>query len=259
VGVDEVGVGALCAPVVAAAVLVRPNCRKIAGVRDSKTLSARQREAVVGEIRRRSLAVGVGAASVTEIDRINIRNASHLAMRRALARIPGYDHVLVDGMKIAGFEEHIGPYTAIVDGDRRAYSIACASVVAKVTRDRLMARLAVRYPGYGWERNAGYATRDHVAGLHAHGVTHFHRRSFQRIRALLEGDQLAFEFAGLPTGEDDLAGPAGVADEQRFADEAPAALEVAVAEDVLLAELLGDDAPDEAADRTTDEPQVSRT
>lgn len=196
VGVDEVGMGALCAPVVAAAVLVRPNCRKIAGVRDSKTLSQRQREALVDEIRRRSLAVGVGAASVAEIDRINIRNASHLAMRRALARIPGRDHVLIDGLKIAGFEEHIGPYTAIVDGDMRSYSIACASIVAKVTRDRLMVRLALRYPGYGWERNAGYATRDHVAGLREHGVTPFHRRSYQRIRALLEGDQLAFGFAG---------------------------------------------------------------
>lgn len=188
--------GALCAPVVAAAVLVRPNTRKIPGVRDSKTLSARQREALVDEIKRRSLAFGVGAASVAEIDRINIRNASHLAMRRALARIPAYDHVLVDGLKIAGFEEHIGPYTAIVDGDMHSYAIACASVVAKVTRDRLMVRLAARYPGYGWERNAGYATRDHVAGLREHGVTPFHRRSYQRIRALLEGDQLAFGFAG---------------------------------------------------------------
>lgn len=206
VGVDEVGMGALCAPVVAAAVLVRPNTRKIVGVRDSKTLSARQREAVVDEIKRRSLAFGVGAASVAEIDRINIRNASHLAMRRALARIPSYDHVLVDGLKIAGFEEHIGPYTAIVDGDMRSYAIACASVVAKVTRDRLMARLAVRYPGYGWERNAGYATRDHVAGLHAHGVTPFHRRSYQRIRALLEGDQLVFDLGGEAgvTGSDPL-------------------------------------------------------
>jgi ribonuclease HII len=202
VGVDEVGMGALCAPVVAAAVLVRPNTRKIAGVRDSKTLSVRQREAVVDEIKRRSLAFGVGAASVAEIDRINIRNASHLAMRRALARIPAYDHVLVDGLKIAGFEEHIGPYTAIVDGDMRSYAIACASVVAKVTRDRLMARLALRYPGYGWERNAGYATRDHVAGLHAHGVTPFHRRSYQRIRALLEGDQLMFDLDGEATGTD---------------------------------------------------------
>jgi ribonuclease HII len=187
--------GALCAPVFAAAVLVRPHTRKIAGVRDSKSLSAQQRERVVDEIKRRSLAWGVGASSVAEIERINIRNATHLAMRRALARIGAYDHVLVDGLKIRGFEEHIGPYTAIVDGDVSSYAIACASVVAKVTRDRLMARLALRYPGYGWEHNAGYATRDHVAGLRELGVTRVHRRTYQRIRALLEGDQLAFDLA----------------------------------------------------------------
>ena len=193
VGIDEVGMGALCAPVFAAAVLVRPHTRKIAGVRDSKTLSAKQRERVVDEIKRRSLAWGVGAASVAEIERINIRNATHLAMRRALRRIDSYDHVLVDGMKIRGFEEHIGPYTAIVDGDASSYAIACASVIAKVTRDRLMARLALRYPGYGWEHNAGYATRDHVAGLREHGVTRVHRKTYQRIRAILEGDQLALD------------------------------------------------------------------
>jgi ribonuclease HII len=193
VGIDEVGMGALCAPVFAAAVLVRPNTRKIRGVRDSKTLSPRQREAVVEEIKRRSLAWGIGAASVAEIDQINIRNAAHLAMRRALRRIPSYDHVLVDGMKIRGFEEHIGSYTAIVDGDESSYAIACASVIAKVTRDRLMSRLAARYPGYGWEHNAGYATRDHVAGLNQLGLTPYHRRTYQRIRAILEGEQLALD------------------------------------------------------------------
>ncbi|MGI8533875.1 MAG: ribonuclease HII, partial [Candidatus Limnocylindrales bacterium] len=155
VGVDEVGMGALCAPVVAAAVLVRPNCHKVVGVRDSKTLSARQREAVVRRVQSRVLAWGVGAASVAEIERLNIYHAAHLAMLRALRRINGYDHVLVDGRKIAGFEAHVGPYTAIVDGDASSYAIACASIIAKVTRDRLMRRLSVRYPGYGWENNAG--------------------------------------------------------------------------------------------------------
>ena len=119
-------------------------------------------------------------------------------MRRALRRIPGYDHVLVDGRKIVGFEDQVGPYTSIVDGDASSYAIACASVLAKVTRDRLMARLALRYPGYGWERNAGYATREHVAGLRELGLTPFHRRTYQRIRAMIEGDQLAFE---LPSDE----------------------------------------------------------
>lgn len=193
VGVDEVGMGALCAPVVAAAVLVRPHTRKIAGVRDSKTLSVAQRQRLVDLIKRGSLAWGVGAASVAEIDRLNIRNAAHLAMVRALARIPAFDHVLVDGLKISRFEERIGPYTAIVDGDASSYAIACASVVAKVTRDRLMARLARRYPGYGWERNAGYATRDHVAALDRLGLTPFHRRNCQRIRAMLSGEQLALD------------------------------------------------------------------
>lgn len=199
VGVDEVGMGALCAPVFAAAVLVRPNTRKIAGVRDSKTLSSQQRERLVAEVKRRSLAWGVGAASVAEIERLNILHASHLAMRRALARIPAYDHVLVDGRKITGFEAEVGPYTSIVDGDASSYAIACASIIAKVTRDRLMALLAARYPGYGWERNAGYATRDHVEGLRRLGITPFHRRGYQRIRAMLEGEQLAF---GLGEGVD---------------------------------------------------------
>src|SRR5471030_877632 len=115
--------GALCAPVVAAAVLVKPNCHKVTGVRDSKTLSAKQRERLVGQIKGRVLAWGVGAASVAEIERLNIYHASHLAMRRALARIDAYDHVLVDGRKIVGFEDQVGPYTSIVDGDATSYAI----------------------------------------------------------------------------------------------------------------------------------------
>ena len=153
VGVDEVGVAPTCGAVVAAAVIMAPGCHRIPGVRDSKTLSMAQRESLVPIIRRRALAVGVGAASVREIDQLNIYHATHLAMRRAIARLGGHEHVLVDGNRIAGFEEHVGPYTNIVDGDAMVYSIACASVVAKVVRDRMMTRLARRYPGYGWERN----------------------------------------------------------------------------------------------------------
>jgi ribonuclease HII len=197
-GVDEVGVAPTCGPVVAAAVIVRPNCRQVRGVRDSKTLSASQREALAPEIRRRAVAIGVGAASVAEIDRLNIYHATHLAMRRAIARLGGHDHVLVDGLPIAGFEADIGPYDAIVDGDASVYSIACASVVAKVVRDRLMARLSVRYPGYGWEHNAGYATAEHRAALRALGVTPFHRRSFAPIREALAGvEQLELRFETL--------------------------------------------------------------
>ena len=185
--------GALCAPVFAAAVLVKPNCHKIPGVRDSKTLSAGQRQKVVGQIKKRVLAWGVGAASVAEIERLNIYHASHLAMRRALGRIEGYDHVLVDGRKIVGFQDQVGPYTSIVDGDASSYAIACASIIAKVTRDRLMSNLAARYPGYGWEKNAGYTTRSHVTALRDLGLTPHHRRTYARIRAMLDSDQLVFD------------------------------------------------------------------
>jgi ribonuclease HII len=202
-GVDEVGVAPACGPVIAAAVVLRPNARRIAGVRDSKTLSAAQREALAPQIRRRALAVGLGAASVAEIDRLNIYHATHLAMRRAIARLGGHDHVLVDGLRIAGFEEAVGPYEAIVDGDGHVYSIACASIVAKVVRDRLMARLAVRHPGYGWERNAGYATAEHRAAMATLGVTAFHRRSFITTRRALEGvEQLGFDLVAVGPGHD---------------------------------------------------------
>src|SRR3954453_21745670 len=148
-GVDEVGVAPTCGAVVAAAVVMKPGCHRTPGVRDSKTLSMAQRERLAPMIRRRALAVGVGAASVREIDQLNIYHATHLAMRRAIATVGGHEHVLVDGNRIAGFEAAVGPYTTIVDGDARVYSIACASVVAKVVRDRMMALLAARYPGYG--------------------------------------------------------------------------------------------------------------
>ncbi len=190
-GVDEVGVAPTCGAVVAAAVIMPPNCKRIPGVRDSKTMSALQRERLAPVVRRRALAVGVGAASVADIDRLNIYHATHLAMRRAIARLGGHDHVLVDGLKIAGFEAEVGAYTAIVDGDALVYSIACASVVAKTVRDRMMAKLAVRYPEYGWERNAGYATLEHRTAIRQFGLTPHHRSSWLALRVLTAGDQLA--------------------------------------------------------------------
>ena len=193
VGVDEVGVAPTCGAVVAAAVVMKPHARRIPGVRDSKTLSAQQRERLAPIIRRRAIAVGVGAASVREIDTINIYHATHLAMRRAIARIGGHDHVLVDGNRIAGFEAAVGPYSAIVDGDAKCYTIACASVVAKVIRDRMMALLASRYPGYGWERNQGYATREHRDAIRRLGLTPFHRRSFLALQRTLAGDQISLD------------------------------------------------------------------
>jgi ribonuclease HII len=198
VGVDEVGVAPTCGAVVAAAVIMRPGCHRIPGVRDSKTLSAAQRERLAPLIRARAVAVGVGAASVREIDQLNIYHATHLAMRRAIARVGGHEHVLVDGNRIAGFEAQVGPYTNIVDGDAKVYSIACASVVAKVVRDRMMERLAVRYPGYGWEHNQGYATRDHRDAIRAMGLTPFHRRSFLALQRTLAGDQLELDLLADP-------------------------------------------------------------
>jgi ribonuclease HII len=190
VGCDAVGVACLSGPVVAAAVIMPPYGRRIVGVRDSKTLSRVQRERVYPLIRRKAVAVGVGAASVGEIDRLNIYHATTLAMRRAILHIPYRDHVLIDGLRIREFEREVGPYTAIVDGDAHSYSIAAASIVAKVIRDRLMDRLAARYRGYGWEHNAGYSTRMHQRAIVEHGLTPFHRLSFARIRAAAFGEQL---------------------------------------------------------------------
>jgi ribonuclease HII len=209
VGVDEVGVAPTSGAVVAAAVILPPNCHRIPGVRDSKTMTALQRERLAPVIRRRAVAVGVGAASVRDIDRLNIYHATHLAMRRAIARLGDVDHVLVDGNRIADFEQQVGPYTAIVDGDARVYSIACASVVAKVVRDRMMAKLAVRYPEYGWDRNQGYATKEHRDAIRAHGLTPHHRASWQAIQVLMAGDQLGLfdepeEGSGIPEGAVDL-------------------------------------------------------
>jgi ribonuclease HII len=198
-GVDEVGVAPTCGAVVAAAVIMKPGCHRIPGVRDSKTLSAQQRERLAPVIRRRAVAVGVGAASVREIDQLNIYHATHLAMRRAIARLGGHDHVIVDGNRIVGFEAQVGPYTNVVDGDARVYSIACASVVAKVIRDRMMSLLAARYPGYGWEHNQGYATRDHREAIRRLGLTPFHRRSFLALQRTLAGDQLQLDLLGDPS------------------------------------------------------------
>ena len=181
-GVDEVGLGPLAGPVVAAACILPPGSSPIPGVRDSKTLSHLQRERLFVKILHQSLSVGVGAASVSEIERLNVLRASRLAMRRALARVGALDHVLVDGRPIPEWDS--GLHTAIIDGDAMVYSIACASIVAKVVRDRLMAKLSCRFPGYGWQRNAGYSTREHMEALRTLGPTPLHRRGFAPVREL---------------------------------------------------------------------------
>ena len=176
------GRGSLAGPVVACAVVMPPDARAIPGVDDSKRLRAAERVRLAARIRERALAVGLGAASVREIERLNIYHATVLAMLRALRRLPvAPDHVLVDGRPIRtlGVE-----HTAIVGGDARCFSIACASIVAKVTRDRLMRALAKRHPAYRWERNAGYGTDAHWAALEALGACCHHRRAFITDRQL---------------------------------------------------------------------------
>ena len=182
-GVDEVGRGPIAGPVVACAVIMPPDMRAIRGVDDSKALTAQERQKLVGRIQERALAWALGAASVREIERFNIYQASVLAMRRALGRLQVKpDHVIIDGKAMRTLPI---PHTAIVHGDARCFSIACASIVAKVTRDRLMTNLSKRYPGYTWERNAGYTTQAHIRGLDASGITPHHRRSFVRVSQLM--------------------------------------------------------------------------
>jgi ribonuclease HII len=180
VGVDEVGRGPLAGPVVACAILLPGDCADIDGVGDSKALRAKDRERLEREIRRRAVAIGIGAASVAEIDRVNIYRATALAMRRAIARIPEpHDLLLVDGSPFAALGL---AHRAVVKGDATCLSIACASIVAKVTRDRLLSALHLRYPLYGWASNAGYGTAEHLAALTVHGATVHHRRSFRPLR-----------------------------------------------------------------------------
>lgn len=181
-GVDEVGRGPLAGPVVACAVIMPPETRAIAGVDDSKKLTPAARTRLAVKIRQRAVSIGVGAASVREIDRINIYQATVLAMGRALARLSvAPNHVLVDGKPFRTLQV---PHTAIVGGDDACYSIACASIIAKVTRDRVMHALASRYPNYRWERNVGYSTIAHLQGLAQHGATPHHRRSFMPVGQL---------------------------------------------------------------------------
>ncbi len=181
-GVDEVGRGPLAGPVVAAAVVLPDERARFRGLRDSKLMTAAEREAAAVRIRERAVAWGLGAASVREIDRHNILRASVRAMRRALAQLPvSPDFVLVDGLPLRDLGY---PHEAIVGGDARSLSIAAASILAKVARDRLMIALARRYPAFAWDANKGYATPAHLAALDAAGPTPHHRRSFEPVGQL---------------------------------------------------------------------------
>lgn len=187
-GVDEAGRGPLAGPVTAAAVILDP-ARVPGGLRDSKQLSATMRERLEAEIMASAI-VGVGHASVAEIDAINILRAAHLAMCRALAAlpvVPGF--VLIDGDRVpAGLGR---PAEAVVRGDALSLSIAAASIVAKCVRDRIMVDLAQQHPGYGWERNAGYPTKGHKAAMIERGVTPHHRRTFAPVHNILYQDRNA--------------------------------------------------------------------
>ena len=176
-GVDEVGRGPWAGPVVAAAVILDRDW-DADGVDDSKRLTAAARIQLRREIEAHA-EIGTGQASVYEIDRLNILNATLLAMRRAVATLPRVPEcALVDGNRLPDLP---CPAQAVTRGDARSLSIAAASIVAKVERDRLMARLAADFPGYGWERNAGYGTPEHAAALERLGVTPHHRRSFAPV------------------------------------------------------------------------------
>jgi ribonuclease HII len=216
IGVDEVGRGPLAGPVLAAAVVFAPDTPRVRGLRDSKVLSARQRERLAERIRERALHIGLGAASTREIDRHNIRVATAIAMRRALVRLlggaagrrgsragelltciasqrptalppyrltalPPVFHIIIDGLPFpeVGFE-----HEALVDGDAHCYSIAAAGVVAKCVRDRLMVRLHGRHPAYGWQTNKGYGTEEHRAAIDREGPTRHHRNSFSPVAQL---------------------------------------------------------------------------
>jgi len=196
-GVDEAGRGPLAGPVVAAAVILHPR-RPVEGLADSKILTPRRREELAQEIRSRAIAWAVAAASVEEIDALNILRASLLAMRRAVEALSVKpQRVLVDGL----FRPELTiPMRAIVGGDATVAAISAASILAKVSRDASMVKLHEEYPLYGFDRHKGYTTDEHLAALRAHGACSVHRRSFAPVRAVLglDGEQalLALEGGG---------------------------------------------------------------
>lgn len=180
-GIDEAGRGPLAGNVVAAAVILDP-ARPIPGLNDSKKLSARKREALAVQIREQAIAWAVGEASVEEIDRINILQATFLAMQRAVAALPvAAVAALVDGNRCPRLDI---PVEAVVQGDGKVASIAAASILAKTVRDAQMLELHAQYPQYGFDRHMGYPTAVHLAALRAHGVSPVHRKSYAPVAQL---------------------------------------------------------------------------
>jgi len=185
-GCDEAGRGCIAGPVFAAAVVLAPDYQN-PSLNDSKLLSARHRNLLKEVVETEALAYAIGVVDETEIDSINILNASFLAMHRALDRLkmqPG--HLIIDGNRFTPYEEV--PFTCIVKGDGKYASIAAASILAKTYRDELMAKLHLEYPQYGWERNKGYPTREHRRAVLEYGPSPYHRRSFKLLNDQMELD-----------------------------------------------------------------------
>ena len=185
-GVDEAGRGPLAGPVVAAAVVIAPD-RRVRGLADSKVLPPERREELFARIHERAVAVGVGIVDHLTIDRINILEATRVAMGQALAAL-----ALVPELIITDFVSLRAcpcPQRNLVDGDARCASVAAASIVAKVTRDRLMRELDAEYPAYGFAKHKGYATAEHIAAIDRHGLCTLHRRSF--VSAWRQGNLFA--------------------------------------------------------------------
>jgi ribonuclease HII len=174
-GVDEAGRGPLAGPVVAAAVVIAPD-RRVRGVADSKVLPPERREELFGLIHERAVAVGVGVVDHRTIDRINILEATRLAMSQALAALAVAPELIITDF--VSLRTCPCPQRNLIDGDARCASVAAASIVAKVTRDRLMREVDAQYPVYGFARHKGYATAEHIAAIDRHGLCPLHRRSF---------------------------------------------------------------------------------
>ncbi|MBP3038293.1 ribonuclease HII [Bacillaceae bacterium Marseille-Q3522] len=177
-GIDEVGRGPLAGPVIAAAVIL-PETFYLPGIDDSKKLSEQKREVFYKQISEQAIAVQVGIITAKEIDQINIYQASKKAMLSAVAQLGIHpDYLLIDAVKL----ETPYPFEAIIKGDSKSISIAAASIIAKVTRDRLMKNLAEEYPQYGFERNMGYGTKEHLTAIATYGITPYHRKSFAPVK-----------------------------------------------------------------------------
>lgn len=183
-GIDEVGRGPLAGPVVTACVILPKDC-KIRHLNDSKKIPKKHHEEIYEEVLARALGVGIGIVDNDTIDRVNIYEATKLGMLQAIEQMKGEvtkpDYLLIDAMQL----DTPIPQLSLIKGDANSLSIAAASIVAKVTRDRMMAEYAKEYPGYAFDKNVGYSTKDHLAGLKQYGVTPIHRKSFEPIKSLL--------------------------------------------------------------------------